>query len=102
MFERARRTCGGLRFFFSRGAAGPSLAARRLRALLAEPKVTIGGGFISGPVVIALFAPLIAPKNPLDQDFLLSASLLLCGLRRGPSPAVISAPTISAATCFRG
>jgi peptide/nickel transport system permease protein len=42
---------------------GPSLASRRLRALLAEPKVIIGGGFILALIVIALFAPWIAPKN---------------------------------------
>jgi len=51
----------------------------RLRALLAEPKVVIGGGFILALIVIALFAPWIAPKNPLDQD-LMSASLPPAGL----------------------
>ena len=56
-----------LRFLRSYGP-GPSLASRRLRALLAEPKVTTGGGFILALIVIALFAPWIAPKNPLDQD----------------------------------
>src|SRR5580700_5453726 len=60
-------------------ASGPSLASRRLRALLAEPKVIIGGGFILALIVIALFAPWIAPKNPLDQDLLL-ASLPPAGL----------------------
>src|ERR1700723_1559098 len=54
-------------------ASGPSLAARRLRALLAEPKVIIGGGFILALIVIALFAPWIAPKNPLDQDLMLAS-----------------------------
>ena len=58
---------------------GPSLLARRLRAVLGEPKVTIGGGFILALVVIAIFAPFIAPKNPLDQDLLL-ASLPPAGL----------------------
>ena len=53
--------------------AGPSLASRRLRALLAEPKVIIGGGFILALIVIALFAPWIAPKNPLDQDLMLAS-----------------------------
>lgn len=53
--------------------AEPSLAMRRLRAILAEPKVTIGGGFILALLVIAVFAPLIAPKNPLDQDLLLAS-----------------------------
>jgi ABC-type dipeptide/oligopeptide/nickel transport system permease subunit len=60
-------------------ATGPSLASRRLRAVLAEPKVIIGGGFILALIVIALFAPWIAPKNPLDQDLML-ASLPPAGL----------------------
>src|ERR1700723_4780128 len=60
-------------------ASGPSLASRRLRALLAEPKVIIGGGFILALIVIAVFAPWIAPKNPLDQDLML-ASLPPAGL----------------------
>jgi ABC-type dipeptide/oligopeptide/nickel transport system permease subunit len=60
-------------------AAGPSLAMRRLRAVLAEPKVTVGGGFILLLLVIAILAPWISPKNPLDQDLLL-ASLPPAGL----------------------
>src|SRR6202042_367681 len=52
---------------------------RRLRALLAEPKVTIGAGFILTLILMALFAPWIAPKNPLDQDLML-ASLPPAGL----------------------
>jgi ABC-type dipeptide/oligopeptide/nickel transport system permease subunit len=60
-------------------AARPNLAARRLRTLLAEPKVTIGGAFILALVVIAALAPWIAPKNPLDQDLML-ASLPPAGL----------------------
>ena len=51
----------------------PSLLARRLKAIIAEPKVTIGGGFILFLIVIAVFAPWIAPKNPLDQDLLLAS-----------------------------
>src|SRR6185437_7403607 len=51
----------------------PSLAARRLGALIAEPKVTLGGGFILALIAIALFAPWIAPKNPLDQDLMLAS-----------------------------
>src|SRR6185437_16093642 len=51
----------------------PSLAARRLGALIAEPKVTLGGGFILALIVIAVFAPWIAPKNPLDQDLMLAS-----------------------------
>ena len=58
---------------------GPSLLARRARAIFNEPKVTLGGGFILALIVIAVFAPFIAPKNPLDQDLLL-ASLPPAGL----------------------
>jgi len=56
--------------------------ARRLRTVLREPKVTIGGGFILVLIAIAIFAPWIAPKNPLDQDLML-ASLPPSGLLRG-------------------
>ena len=56
--------------------------ARRLRAVLREPKVTISGGFILALIVIAIFAPWIAPKNPLDQDLML-ASLPPSGLTGG-------------------
>lgn len=63
-------------------AASPGLMARRLRAVLREPKVTISGGFILALIVIAIFAPWIAPKNPLDQDLML-ASLPPSGLTGG-------------------
>jgi ABC-type dipeptide/oligopeptide/nickel transport system permease subunit len=56
--------------------------ARRLRAVLRQPKVTIGGGFILALIAIAIFAPWIAPKNPLDQDLML-ASLPPSGLTGG-------------------
>jgi len=56
--------------------------ARRLRTVLREPKVTIGGGFILVLIAIAIFAPWIAPKNPLDQDLML-ASLPPSVLTRG-------------------
>jgi ABC-type dipeptide/oligopeptide/nickel transport system permease subunit len=62
--------------------ASTSLMARRLRAVLRQPKVTIGGGFILALIVIAIFAPWIAPKNPLDQDLML-ASLPPSGLTGG-------------------
>ena len=63
-------------------AASAGSMARRLRAVLREPKVTIGGGFIIALIVIAIFAPWIAPKNPLDQDLML-ASLPPSGLTGG-------------------
>jgi ABC-type dipeptide/oligopeptide/nickel transport system permease subunit len=62
--------------------ASAGLMARRLRAVLREPKVTIGGGFILALIVIAVLAPWIAPKNPLDQDLML-ASLPPSGLTGG-------------------
>jgi peptide/nickel transport system permease protein len=42
--------------------------AKSLRAMLAEPKVIFGGGFILILIVLALFAPSIAPQDPLEQD----------------------------------
>ena len=53
------------------------------------------------PVLIALaiFAPLIAPHDPLEQDLML-ATLPPLGFP-APSPATCSAPTASAATCCR-
>jgi peptide/nickel transport system permease protein len=62
--------------------ASTSLMARRLRAVLRQPKITIGGGFILALIAIAIFAPWIAPKNPLDQDLML-ASLPPSGLTGG-------------------
>jgi peptide/nickel transport system permease protein len=44
---------------------------KSLRAALSEPKVVIGGGFILLLILLAIFAPWIAPKNPLDQDLML-------------------------------
>ncbi|MCZ3377981.1 ABC transporter permease [Rhizobium sp. AG207R] len=48
----------------------PSRMAKRLRALLAEPKVIFGGGFILILLILAIFAPYIAPKDPLEQDLM--------------------------------
>ncbi len=45
--------------------------ARTLHALMAEPKVVIAGGFILILIVVAILAPWIAPKNPLEQDLML-------------------------------
>jgi peptide/nickel transport system permease protein len=44
---------------------------RRLANLFANPKVLFGGGFILLLVVLAIFAPWIAPKDPLEQDLML-------------------------------
>ncbi len=48
----------------------PSRLAKRIRALLAEPKVIFGGGFILILLILAIFAPYIAPKDPLEQDLM--------------------------------
>lgn len=42
--------------------------AKSLRAMLAEPKVIFGGGFILLVIILAVFAPWIAPQDPLEQD----------------------------------
>lgn len=49
----------------------PSPASRLVRGLLSDPKVVLGGGFILLLVFIALFAPWLAPKDPLEQDLML-------------------------------
>lgn len=53
----------------------PSLPRRRLSlplARLAEPRVLIGGGFLCALLVVAVAAPWIAPKDPLEQDLMSS------------------------------
>ncbi len=45
--------------------------AKSLRAALSEPKVILGGGFILCLILIAIFAPWLAPKDPLEQDLML-------------------------------
>jgi peptide/nickel transport system permease protein len=44
--------------------------AKRVRALLSEPKVIFGGGFILILIILAVFAPYLAPKDPLEQDLM--------------------------------
>jgi len=48
----------------------PSIARR----LVGDPKVVVAGGFILLLIVLAVFAPLIAPQDPLAQN-LLTATL---------------------------
>jgi len=48
----------------------PSRMAKRVRALLSEPKVIFGGGFIFVLIILAVFAPYLAPKDPLEQDLM--------------------------------
>ncbi|MDL2405252.1 ABC transporter permease [Rhizobium calliandrae] len=51
-------------------AKPPSRTARRRHALLSEPKVIFGGGFILVLIILAIFAPYIAPRDPLEQDLM--------------------------------
>jgi dipeptide transport system permease protein len=51
--------------------AGPRAASMAAR-LLRDPKVVIAGGFILFLIVLAVAAPLIAPKDPLDQNLMLA------------------------------
>ncbi|GAA5541623.1 ABC transporter permease [Ochrobactrum soli] len=45
---------------------------KSLRAALSEPKVILGGGFILCLILVAIFAPWLAPKDPLEQDLMLA------------------------------
>ena len=47
-------------------------ARRTISAMLSESRVLWGGGFILFLVILAVFAPLIAPKDPLEQDLMLA------------------------------
>ncbi|MBA8820972.1 ABC transporter permease [Ochrobactrum sp. P6BS-III] len=46
--------------------------AKSLRAALSEPKVILGSGFILCLILVAIFAPWLAPKDPLEQDLMLA------------------------------
>jgi len=48
-----------------------SRPALRVPAPLRDPKVLVGGGFVLLLAVLAVFAPWIAPKDPLEQDLML-------------------------------
>jgi ABC-type dipeptide/oligopeptide/nickel transport system permease subunit len=45
-----------------------------LRACVGDPKVVVGGGFILFLLVLAVFAPGLAPKDPLEQDLILGVT----------------------------
>jgi ABC-type dipeptide/oligopeptide/nickel transport system permease subunit len=45
-----------------------------LGAYLGDPRIVAGGGFILFLLVLAVGAPWIAPKDPLEQDIILGAS----------------------------
>jgi peptide/nickel transport system permease protein len=52
-------------------AARPGVrTAGGLRAVLGAPKILGGGGFILLLLMLALFAPWIAPHDPVDQDLM--------------------------------
>ena len=44
---------------------------KTIKPLLREPRVVIAGGFLILLLLIAIFAPYIAPKDPLEQDLML-------------------------------
>jgi dipeptide transport system permease protein len=66
--EAARVGVTGAHVAASAGPRAASIAARLLR----DPKVAIAGGFILFLIVLAIAAPLIAPKDPLDQNLMLA------------------------------
>ncbi len=45
----------------------------QMKALLSEPKIVLGGGFILLLALVAIFARFIAPYDPIDQDLLAAA-----------------------------
>lgn len=46
---------------------------RSLRPLLREPRVVWAGGFLIALALLAIFAPWIAPKDPLEQDLMMAS-----------------------------
>jgi ABC-type dipeptide/oligopeptide/nickel transport system permease subunit len=51
--------------------ADPTAPLPTWRRMLANRRVVLGGGFVLLLLLIAVFAPLLAPQNPLDQDLML-------------------------------
>jgi peptide/nickel transport system permease protein len=54
--------------------APPRWISRTLRACVRDPKVVAGGGFILFLLVLAIGAPELAPKDPLEQDLILGVT----------------------------
>lgn len=52
--------------------ANPAAAAQRRPARPLDPRFVVGAAVITALVLVAVFAPLIAPHNPLEQDLMLS------------------------------
>ena len=44
------------------------------RACVGDPKVAVGGGFVLFLIILAIFAPGVAPKDPLEQDLILGVT----------------------------
>ena len=74
------------------GAIGPARRTHEFR---------LAGGWLLLALLAAIFAPLVAPHDPLAQDLMLSSGCRLSGCRV-PSLVTFSVPTASAATFFRG
>src|ERR1700741_2329258 len=55
-----------------------------LKALFLDPKIALGGGFLVLLALLAVFAPLIAPHDPLEQD-LMAATMPPWGFAGGDS-----------------
>jgi ABC-type dipeptide/oligopeptide/nickel transport system permease subunit len=55
-------------------AAAPRAGAGWLRACLRDARVVAGGGFILFLLILAIGAPWIAPKDPLEQDLILGTT----------------------------
>ena len=53
---------------------GPRGIGKTLRACVGDPKVVVGGGFILFLLILALCAPGLAPKDPLEQDLILGVT----------------------------
>ncbi len=53
------------------GGSLPHGQGSALRRLLANPRVVLGGGVLLFFALAAIFAPLIAPHDPVEQDLLL-------------------------------
>jgi dipeptide transport system permease protein len=51
-------------------ARAPRRRRKRVRALLAQPKVVFAGGFIVLLILVAVLAPVLAPHDPREQDLL--------------------------------
>lgn len=56
----------------ARGRPRPAGGRSVARALLADPRLVLGGGFVLALAIVALLAPLIAPHDPLEQDLMAS------------------------------